>query len=85
MRGPGVTDTAIMRTLIEGADLVIGIYPDKTKPYGVAQHVIKGHRLLMTVVAEKKNSSVRLECLALRCLEEAIAIQQVLGEARPLN
>jgi hypothetical protein len=85
MRGPGITDSDIMRKLIKDAALVIGVYPDRTQTCGVGLHIIKGHRQLKTVAAERKGKSTRLECLPCRSLEEAMTMQMVFGEPDPLH
>jgi hypothetical protein len=85
MRGEGIRDVDIVRKMIEGADLVIGVFADETQPYGVGRHVIKGQRLLMTIGAERKDKSGRLECIYVTCREEAAALQQVFGEPDALN
>jgi hypothetical protein len=74
-----------VRKVIEGADLVIGVFPDETEPLGAGRHVIKGQRLLRTIAAEQKDRSGRLECLALSCREEAVALQRTFGEPDALN
>jgi hypothetical protein len=77
---------ALARKWVDDADLVIGVFNDHEEPYGVGLHIIKGQRLITTVVAEQSlKSDIRQLCLPCNCLEEAIAIQRELGEPDPTH
>ena len=82
LKGCGID---LVRELVDGADVVIGVFQDQTQPYDVGTHVIKGHRLLKTVVAEHATKRARLECIPCRSLEEAVAFQHVVGEPDAMN
>jgi len=69
-----------IREFVDGADVVIGVYQEKTQPHGVGTYIIKGRRLLMTIAAEKEGRFVRQLALGCTSLEEAVALQWVFGE-----
>jgi hypothetical protein len=75
----------IVRKMIEGASVVIGVFQDMDEPFGVGIHVIKGQRLMKSVLADGTTRRARTECIACRSLEEAVAMQQMFGEPEPLN
>jgi len=81
-KGAGID---VIRGLVNEADVVIGIYQDKTQPYGIGMHIIKGHRLLMTVATEHKSKSARWLGLPCRDLDEAGAFQDLVGEPDPMH
>jgi hypothetical protein len=74
-----------VRKMIEGATVVIGVFQDMDEPFGVGIHVIKGQRLMKSVLADGTTRRARTECIACRSLEEAVAAQKVFGESEPLN
>ena len=77
--------TAPIKEIIAGADLVLGIWQDATKPYGVNLHVIKGQGHMRD--GAYNNVTKRLRCTAIKCidLEQAVAAQQMFGEVERLH
>jgi hypothetical protein len=71
--------------LIDEADVVIAVYRDSSQSHGVGTHIIKGQRLLKTVVAEQESKPARVRYIPCRSLEEAINLQQSIGEPDALH
>jgi hypothetical protein len=73
------TMTPVYR-LIEASDLVLAVWQDAEEPDGVGMYVIKGDRLLRTIIAENKAMPAKMTAVPCECLEQAVALKQVAGE-----
>jgi hypothetical protein len=74
--------------VINGAEIVWGVYQDATQPNGVGIHIIKGRRALSTIVGSEqfvgKGFAFEMRMSAVPCndLEQAVATEQVLGDGK---
>jgi hypothetical protein len=69
MRGLSATETgALVKQVIEGSDVVWGVFPDKSRPDGVGLHLIKGKRSVGAAEA------ARLLVSAVPCVERGYAV-----------
>jgi hypothetical protein len=67
--------------ILATTDVVLGLYPDATKPSGMSFQLIKGARVMMLVLARKRESRVlRFGGLLCRDEEEALAHQEAFGD-----
>ena len=66
------------------ADVVVGVWPDRTRPLGVDCLIIKGTQRLREFLADRKNPPV---FDAIKCIEaeQAEAARQVFGEVDRLQ
>lgn len=69
-----------VRDVIDGADIVWGVFEDPTATHGFGMHLIKGRRELQTVTASKKTAQVFLDAISCSCAEQAIAAERELGD-----
>ena len=76
----GTTDPVV--ALIDGHDVVMGVWPDPNEPDGVGMTIIKGAARLWDVI-ERKNS-VTCTVTAICCLEEdqALGARLAFGDAK---
>lgn len=68
-----------VRELIDTYDLVFGVWQDPTEPKGVGFMVIKGTMVLSNIVDNQISEELTVNAISLRCQEEGVAMQQVLG------
>jgi len=84
--------TGPVKRIIDGAEIVYGVWPDASNPQGFAWYIIKGVRLLESVAKGGRASLTGGEHLSLasrratwnaipcESYEHAVAIQQTFGE-----
>jgi hypothetical protein len=60
--------------------LFAAVWQDADEPNGVGLYIIKGDRLLHTIIAENKAARVTMTAIPSMCLEQAVALKQVAGE-----
>ena len=70
-----------LRAYFDPLDVVIGIWKEPRSPTGLDHMVIKGLLKLEECIAANKALPVALGALTLRCPEEGVAMQEVLGLA----
>jgi hypothetical protein len=73
--------TGPVREIIDGAELVFGIWQDQTWPHGIGWLLIKGQQHMREGFAD--NVAKRLQCAAIKCAggaEQAEAARQLFGE-----
>ena len=78
----GPVDQDQVQKLIDSHDVVWGVWQDAAEPYGVGLHLIKGERALLAENKAKPPSRTALPC---SCAEEAVALQEELGEPGATN
>lgn len=74
-----------IREVIDDADVAIGLFRDADAMQEVNWHVIKGHRLLTTIIADQHARLARVIFIFCRDIGEAIAMQRATGGPRALN
>lgn len=68
--------------ILTTTDVVLGLYPDAAKPSGMGFQLIKGARVMMLVLARKRETrALRFGGLLCRNEAEAIAYQQSIGDS----
>ncbi len=77
LNGCGIDE---IRQLVDANEIVFGVWQDRLEPDGVGMMPIKGQQLLRVVVASGKSLRVNLTAIPCTCIEEAMALQQVVGE-----
>ena len=71
-----------LRSYFDPLDVVIGIWKEPRSPTGLDHMVIKGEMKLREAMANNTTMpNVALGTLRLRCVEEGVAMQEVLGLA----
>jgi hypothetical protein len=68
--------------IIEGAAIVLGVFPDAESSDGVGMHIIKGLREVQSVMASGRAESFAMDAVPCIDLEQAIAARQVLGDGK---
>ena len=76
-----LSDTDSLRRLIDSAEIVIGVWQDFDEPNGVGHLVIKGKKRLTSTSDTCTSLSMTVQGVPCECLEEAIAIERVFGDA----
>ena len=51
--------------IVDGTDLVLGVWPDPCEPFGVAWRIIKGHRLVQPAIHNRPSVPAVSEILTL--------------------
>jgi hypothetical protein len=72
--------TAPVKRLFQEADVVFGVWPDTTKPYGMDMITLKGTRVLRECVANNVNVDARVTVVPCDCYQRALAAKEVFGE-----
>jgi hypothetical protein len=70
----------ILRALIEGAHVVVGVFPDTSTPTRIAMHIIKGGGLLEEIATVGQNRDARWEAVACGSRDDALAMQLAYGD-----
>jgi hypothetical protein len=80
----GLSGAAFDRELVKilgTTDVVLGLYRDTSKPTGMGFQLIKGARVMMLVLARKRETrALRFGGLLCRNEAEALAYQQTFGD-----
>jgi hypothetical protein len=79
----GMSNHAAFRyvaAIVADAEVVIGIWQDRSEPNGVGLHVIKGLRHLMTATATGEPARVLVDAVPCIDREQAVAAEQQLGD-----
>jgi hypothetical protein len=71
--------TEPIKRLFERGEIVIGVWQDSSRQYGIGTLVLKGAKLLMETIASKQTATARISAIPCSCLEQAIAAQQIFG------
>lgn len=78
----GVNFDRELSKILATTDVVLALYPDTNKPNGMAFQLIKGARVMMLVLARKRESrALRFGGLLCRNETEAIAYQRTFGDS----
>jgi hypothetical protein len=77
--------TAPIREIIEGHDVVFGVWQDLTQPDGVDMLLIKGSRACREVIASGSAARVKISAIPCECYEQAIAAQRAVGDGGGLD
>jgi hypothetical protein len=64
----------------EEGDVVFAIWQDPEEEYGVDYLIVKGAKRLKEIVASQTGQPMRLSAVKCICAEQAIALQQALGD-----
>jgi hypothetical protein len=72
------TTEPIKRMFEEGA-IVIGVWQDASRPYGVGTLVLKGAKLLMETITSGQPVNAHISAIPCECLEQAIASKEKFG------
>jgi hypothetical protein len=75
--------TAPVISILAAADVVLAVWPDKSKPFGVDTLILKGTRKLLEIIAGAESRERVLDAVMCSCAEQAIATADVLGESDP--
>lgn len=68
--------------ILASTDVVLGLYPNAEKPNGMGFQLIKGARVMMLVLARKRETrALRFGGLLCRDKAEALAYQQAVGDS----
>jgi hypothetical protein len=79
----GMSNHAAFRyieTIVADAEVVIGIWQDRSEPDGVGLHVIKGLQHLLTATASGEPARVRVDAVPCIDREQALAAEQQFGD-----
>ncbi len=66
--------------LINDVDIFYGVFPDRKISRGWDYYIIKGQSILASIASGTTSREVSWNAVTLECVEEAIALQQALGE-----
>jgi hypothetical protein len=69
-----------VRRIVAEGDVVFAVWQDPEEEYGVGSLVVKGAKLLKEIVASRTGQAMRIDAVKCTCTEQAIALQQVLGD-----
>jgi len=72
--------TEPVRRILADGDVVFAVWQDQEEDYGVDYLVVKGAKLLKEIVASQNAQVMRIDAVKCTCTEQAIALQQVLGD-----
>jgi hypothetical protein len=72
--------TGPIKRLIAEGDIVVGVWQDVAKEFGVGLLIIKGARLLQETVASGAALDCRVTAIPCDCYAQALAAKRVLGE-----
>ena len=72
--------TEPVRRIVTEGDVVFAVWQDPDEEYGVDYVVVKGAKLLKEIVASQNAQVMRIDAVKCTCTEQAIALQQVLGD-----
>jgi hypothetical protein len=70
-----------LRAEIEKCEIFAGVFPSHAEPGQVGIFFIKGYELLRDAADADETVQLRCGAVRCRCLDEAVAIQQVVEEA----
>ena len=74
-----------VRKLFDTHDLVWAVWHDSNEPDGVGTLIVKGERVLQTIVAEHMVKEVAMTAVPCTCAEQAVALKELFGEPPALN
>jgi hypothetical protein len=61
-------------------ELVIGVWPDTSKPHGVGTLIIKGMNKLMEAIMHDIDADIKMSAAACSCREQALALRRKHGD-----
>jgi hypothetical protein len=70
----------VVKKLIQGANIAIGIWQDAAEPNGVGWHVIKGRRHLANITSSGVPAGLKVTGIPCTCVEQAIAAEDAFGD-----
>ncbi len=76
---PKKKHTALLKEIISGADLAVGVFNDASKLRGWDCFIIKGEQTLTEMTQNRTNRSLKIAAIPCRELEEAVAMKRVFG------
>jgi hypothetical protein len=71
--------TEPIKRMFEEGEIVIGVWQDSRRPYGVGTLVLKGAKLLMETITSGQPITARVSAIPCECLEQAIAAKEKFG------
>ena len=78
----GNLDTDGVREIIDGSDVVFGVYQDVTEPEGVGITIIKGELALESIFLLGASLDTNVAAIPCREREEAWALRLTLGDGK---
>jgi hypothetical protein len=69
-----------VRRLIEESEIAVAVWQDADEPDGVGFYIIKGDRLLRTIISENKGRKAVWTAIPCECYEQAVALKDFAGE-----
>jgi hypothetical protein len=73
-------DATVVKKLIQGANIAIGIWRDAAEPNGVGWHVIKGRLHLASITNSGVPAGLKVTGILCTCVEQAIAAEDAFGD-----
>lgn len=75
--------TQPVREIVDGADVVFGVWIEAAEPDGIGTYVIKGVPRLEQIVETQVSASLTFDAILCDCYERAVAVQLVFGDGKP--
>jgi hypothetical protein len=71
-----------VKGIVEGAAIVLGVFPDAESSDGVGMHIIKGSREVQSVMASGRAENFAVDAVPCIDLGQALFAEQILGDGK---